>query len=100
MGCGFGKLDYDAVTAGAQRGRSPSIVSISARRGYESALRLIGRSGSPRKRAIKIEPSGNKSEWTGIWNIPVALFGSASDECCRALAMNLVPHLLYKDEVR
>jgi hypothetical protein len=101
MGCGFGVLARGDVDGSSelQRPRSSSIVSISARRGYTSALKLFGRTGSAHKRVLKIEPYQNNNNWIGSWNVPFALLGSASDECCRALAVNLVPHVIYTDEV-
>ena len=103
MGCGHGILAHgDGSLENGNPGRRTSSISISARRGYNSALRLLElvRPSSAHKRLLHIEASENRNEWSGDWKVPEKLLGAASDECCRALAEHFIPHLLFLDEVR
>ncbi len=110
MGCGHGILannnDFDGD--GARSANSPSprsrhgSVSTPIKRGFSPARILLDSmawGSSSQLRTLKIGPAGNNHQWAGAWNVPVALLGSASDECCRAIAVHLKPHLIQKDEV-
>ncbi len=109
MGCGHGILanrdDFereDDTRASSPSPRSrPGSLPTSAKRSFSPARLLDSMhwTSNSQNRTLKIGPSGNNHQWAGVWNVPVALFGSASDECCRAIAAHLKPHLIQKDEV-
>jgi CRP-like cAMP-binding protein len=46
-----------------------------------------------------VRSDSNIANWEGVWNVPMSIFGSASDDCCRAVAEHLRPRLLADGEV-
>mmetsp|Transcript_60255 Transcript_60255/g.160351 ORF Transcript_60255/g.160351 Transcript_60255/m.160351 type:complete len:510 (-) Transcript_60255:526-2055(-) len=97
MGCGCGVLARNESSPeddAAQRMQSQrNSLSLAT-----ALLETMTRSASASKR-LKIDATSNRNGWKGTWNVPISLFGTANDECCRAIASHLAPFTVRRDEV-